>query len=74
MTPAELAASLRTVPETRLALIDLARELVNGQGELDEDAAIQRMDEIRLAAREASDYAHGAQRLFQALQQCLRPR
>lgn len=74
MTPAELVASLRGLPETRLALPALARELVNAQGELDEERAVERMDEIRNACAQASDYADCTKRLRGSLQECLRDR
>jgi hypothetical protein len=74
MTAGDLVASLRTVPEIRLAIFQLARELVNADGELDEDLAISRMAEIRLACQEAQDYKEAVQRLHRSLQECLRDR
>ena len=71
MTPADLAAILRTVPEARLAIIDLAWELADDEGQLDETAAIPRMDEIRDACQEAHDYGEATKQLARSLRQCL---
>ena len=74
MTPADLVAILKTVPEARLRLFDLAWELSDPSGQLDEAKAIPRMAEIRDACQQAEDYANATKKLTEALRACLRDR
>ena len=67
-----LVASLKTVPETRLRLIELAWELADAEGNLDELRAVPRMQEIREACQEAENYAKATRKLARSLNECLR--
>jgi PRTRC genetic system protein C len=58
---------LRGVPERRLAVFDLAAELVDAQGEIDGDAAATRQPEINLAIVEAETYARTTRSAVEAL-------
>jgi PRTRC genetic system protein C len=58
---------LRGVPERRLAVFDLAAELVDAQGEIDGDAAATRQPEINLAIVEAETYARATRSAVEAL-------
>jgi hypothetical protein len=71
MTPAELAAILRTVPETRLRIIELAWELADDEGRLDDLRAAARMGEVRDACAEAEHYGAATKRLAANLSRCL---
>lgn len=62
-----LVSALKTVPEKRLLIIDLANEAVNGKGELDYDLLSERQPEVNLAVAEAKAYSHSTQRLIEAL-------
>jgi PRTRC genetic system protein C len=64
---ADIVAILRTVPEKRLAVIDLAAELVDADGELDAEAAAARQPEINLAIAEAEAYARATRLAVEAL-------
>jgi hypothetical protein len=55
--PDDLVRALRTVPEKRLSILDLARELANEKGELDLEKMRARVDEVEMADREARAYA-----------------
>src|SRR5258708_1554141 len=58
---------LRRVPVKRLGVFDLAVELLDGQGELDVDAAAARQPEINLAIAEAETYARFTGQAVEAL-------
>lgn len=66
MTPEELVAALRRVPEARLKIFALARELAGPDG-LDFERAIERLDEIEAASKEASAYAAATQEVVRCL-------
>ena len=53
----DVVAVLRAVPNTTLAIFDLAAQLVDADGELDLDAAAARQPELHLAHAEAENYA-----------------
>ena len=73
MTPNDLVASLKTVPEARLRIIELVWELVlPGKDTLDELKAVHRMGEIRDACQEAEDYGAATKKLAGSLRECLR--
>jgi fructoselysine-6-P-deglycase FrlB-like protein len=74
MTPADLVASLKTVPEAHLRIIGLVWELTAPNGALDELKAVLRMGEIRDACQEAEDYAAATKKLAEHLRECLRDR
>jgi PRTRC genetic system protein C len=58
---------LRSVPEKRLAVMELAQELVDQDGEVDVDAAAARQPEINLAIAEADGYARATRQVVEAL-------
>ena len=72
MTPNELVNILKTVPEYRLRIIELAWELVDADGHLDENLAVLRMQEIREACQEAEHYADSTREMAHSLKECLR--
>ena len=74
MTPADLVASLKTVPEVRLRIVQLAWELSDSSGKLDEAKAIPRVAEIRLACQESEQYRHATRKLHDRLRTCLQDR
>ena len=74
MEPADLAAILRTVPDARLRLFELAWELSDSGGQLDEAKAVVQMAEIRDACQQAGDYANATKKLAGNLKECLRDR
>ena len=71
MTPKDLVSILNTVPERRLRILELAWELVDANGELDENQAVLRMQEIREACQEAEDYAAATKKMVWSLKECL---
>ena len=74
MTPNDLVVSLRTVPEARLRITELAWEMAAPDGTLDETKAVPRMAEIRDACQQAEDYANATKKLAESLRECLRDR
>ena len=73
LTPGQaLVARVRTVPEARLRIVQLAWELAAPDGTLDEAKAIPRMGEIRDACQQAEDYGEGTKKLAGNLKACLR--
>jgi hypothetical protein len=73
MTPRDLAAILRTVPEKRLHVIALAWEVTDRQGKVDHEQAMQRMDAILDAASEAHAYARTVGSVRDALRRLMHP-
>jgi PRTRC genetic system protein C len=63
----DVVSILRTVPEKRLRIIDLAAELLDDRGELDLEAAAARQPEVNLAAAEAEGYARATRQAVEAL-------
>jgi len=63
----DVVAVLRRVPARRLRIVDLATELLDGDGELDADRAAARQPEINLAVAEVRAYARGTQQATEAL-------
>lgn len=57
MDTAILVKSLAEVPETHLAIFDIAREAVGETGEIDNEQVAFRMKEVKEAAAEAEEYA-----------------
>mgnify|MGYP001571788240 CR=1 FL=1 len=72
MTPNDLVARLKTVPETRLRIIELAWELAAPDGTLDELKAVPRMAEVRDACQQAEDYGEATKKLVRNMSECLR--
>ncbi|MHB1413978.1 MAG: PRTRC system protein C [Chloroflexota bacterium] len=62
-----VAAILRRVPEKRLAVFDLATELLGPEGEIDPEAAAAREPQINLALAEAESYARATRQAVEAL-------
>ena len=55
------------MPEKRLAVFDLAAELIDADGEIDAEAAAARQPEINLAIAEAESYARATRSAVEAL-------
>lgn len=53
----DLVQALKEVPECRLRLLEIAREVLNEKGVLDTDLAANRSKEIAEASEEAEAYA-----------------
>ena len=64
MTPSDLVKALRTVPEKKLRLVELAWELVDPEGQPDLDKAAERLDEVNAACSEVNAYTNATQRLL----------
>ncbi len=62
-----IVAILRGVPERRLAVFDLADDLLDPDGEIDADAAAARQPEINLAIAEVESYARSTRSAVEAL-------
>jgi PRTRC genetic system protein C len=62
----DVVALVRSVPETRLHVFELAGELLDGHGEIDVDATAHRQSEINLAVAEAQAYATATQQATEA--------
>ena len=65
--PRGVIAILRGVPAKRLAVFDLAAELLDPSGELDVDAAAARQPDVNLAVAEAEAYARFTAQSVEAL-------
>lgn len=63
----DIVTILRRVPESHLAVFDLAAQLVDAEGELDAEAAAMRQPEINLATAEAESYARATRSAVEAL-------
>ena len=74
MKPHDLARALEGVPETRLRLVELAREVVNEEGKVDLELCLPRAAEIEAAVDEARTYAHGTERVRWSLQNLIEDR
>ena len=62
-----IAGILRVVPATRLAIFDLAAELVDAHGLRDLDGLAARQPELHLARAEAEMYAQATRRAVEAV-------
>jgi PRTRC genetic system protein C len=69
--PRAAVAVLRRVPAKSLRILELAAELLAGDGELDVDRAAARRPEINLAVAEARAYARATQGATAALRRLL---
>ncbi len=61
--------ALATVPEKSLLIIELTRELVGPDGQVDYNKASERAAAVNLAVAEAEGYVRGTARAITALQQ-----
>jgi len=59
--------ALKTVPEKHLLIIDLAKEAVNSEGELDYDYLADKQREVNLAVAEAKAYGQATKRAIESL-------
>lgn len=73
LTEPDVASILRTVPEKRLLVFELAAELLDERGELDFEATAARQLEVNLAVAEAEGYARATRQAVEALRR-LTPR
>ncbi len=71
MKPHDLARALKTVPERRLRLVELAHDCVDGQGKLRFDRCLLLAAEIQLASDEAREYARQTDKVRWALRNLL---
>jgi PRTRC genetic system protein C len=60
-------AILRRAPEKRLAVFELAAQLLDAAGDLDVDAAARHQPEVNLAVAEAEAYARATRQAVEAL-------
>jgi hypothetical protein len=67
-----LVASLKSVPETSLRLIELAWDLADADGNLEEFRAVPQIQEIREACQEAENYAEATRKMLIRLSECRR--
>ena len=73
MTNQDLIKALEAVPEKKLRLLELARELVGPDGKLDMDRAVARAAEVDAAVKEARAYISETEKLKWALQRLSGP-
>lgn len=71
MTNQDLLRALGTVPEKRLKLLDLAREMLDSDGQLDPAQYPARLDEVQQALKEAEGYIQWTQQVRDALRRLL---
>ena len=69
----DLIKALEAVPEKKLRLLELARELVGPDGKLDMDRAVARAAEVDAAVKEARAYISETEKLKWALQRLSGP-
>ena len=72
MKSEDLVRALKGVPEFRLRLIDLARELVREDGSIDFDKATFYRKEIEEAIGEAEDYSWATREAVRCLREMAR--
>ncbi|HLE02024.1 MAG TPA: hypothetical protein VI877_00865 [Dehalococcoidia bacterium] len=69
----DLIKALEAVPEKKLRLLELAKELVGPDGKLDMDRAVARAAEVDAAVKEARAYISETEKLKWALQRLSGP-
>ena len=69
----DLIRALEAVPEKKLRLLELAKELVGPDGKLDMDRAVARAAEVDAAVKEAHAYISDTEKLRWALQRLSGP-
>lgn len=60
-------AALESTPEKRLRIIELTRELVGADGQIDHEKAAKRAPDVNLAVAEAEAYSRATSRAIDAL-------
>lgn len=60
-------AALEATPEKTLLIVELTRELVGADGQIDHDRAAQRAPDVNLAVAEAEAYTRATARAIDAL-------
>ena len=73
MNPQDLIRALERVPEKKLRLLELVRELVGPDGKVDMDRAVARAAEVDAAVKEARAYISETEKLKWALQRLSGP-
>ena len=68
MSPDDLCRALETVPRRRLAILELAWEVVNEDGKVDQEQVIARVDQVQAAIEEARAYIRGTSDLKRRLE------
>lgn len=63
----KVVRALGKVPETRLLILELARDLVNADGQVDYDRLAEKQREVNLAVAEAQAYSKGTKRAIESL-------
>jgi len=63
----QIVQALKKVPEKHLMIVELARELVKEDGELDYDTTAERQREVNLAVAEAKAYSKATSRAVDSL-------
>ena len=63
LKPEDLVAILRTIPEVRLELIDVAWDLTDEDGDFDYDQALVHIDRVERAIGEAQAYARATHQM-----------
>ena len=69
----DLIRALEAVPEKKLRLLELAKELVGPDGKVDMDRAVARAAEVDAAVKEARAYISETEKLKWALQRLSGP-
>jgi len=72
MNASDLIGALKQVPETRLRLIELARQVVREDGSLDGERASFLVREMQEAIAEAEGYARATQEAVRCLREMAR--
>ena len=67
MKPGELVEIIRSVPETRLALIDLTWKVIKEKGSLDAEQLSFYRKELEEASTEATAYVHATKEMVWCL-------
>lgn len=63
----KVVRALKTVPEKKLLIIEIANDVVTEKGDLDYDKLIDKQREVNLAIAEAKAYSQATQRAIRAL-------
>ena len=71
MNPQDVIRALQTVPEKRLQLIELARQVVKTDGTIDLEKASFLAAEISQASQEAEGYGNATQRAVWSLKRLM---
>jgi hypothetical protein len=62
-----VVAVLRRVPAKRLAIFELAAELLDGEGDVDLDAVASRQPEVNLAVAEVQTHTRATRQAVEAI-------